>query len=54
MIIKFIVEIEVEDELTPKESRQQATQFDSILADMEEIVAKQGFDVHDQEWVAIA
>ncbi len=61
MIIKFIIEIEVEDNITDGPTKfetiartKQAKKFDEILSNMEELVAKEGFDIYDQEWVAIA
>jgi hypothetical protein len=53
MIIKFIVEIEVEDNLTKEECLSQAIRFDKITSDLADIVEAAGFEPSDREWVSI-
>jgi hypothetical protein len=52
MLITFTVSIEVEECITLKESQVQAKDFDQILSDMEELVAKKNYDLDDSRWDA--
>ena len=52
MIITFTVSIEVEDKITLSETMKQAADFETILSDMEEVVAKKGYSLNDSEWEA--
>lgn len=53
MIAKFIVEIEVDEPEDQSEIAMANEEMNRILLELEDVVAKRGYYLHDSEWETI-